>query len=640
MPARFPPPLVADIVAKSEEDGESETEHREGGHGQTGEEPWQVPIEQHDKDGDRADGEKLARNRPQDRPTQDEKQVDGIGMRPDDHRPAMPPPYYLDHFAQVLAAVTTRYGCLLTEVETTHIARIEALSLAGRMLYARLVNRRGPYFRIDKLAYPEIPSLAEAVTELRAAGFLRVCDPALEQDGLLGCFTMAELGQGLPPDARRRSGRRADLLAWLASWEARIPWLADLLEDHPVICLAAADPWPFLRFLFFGDLRDNLSDFVVRELGYVVPETIAPEQLAPLFPTRAAAVDAYRMARLYEAFRATRDRQPATETLAWWREQDVCRDALHAGQPVFDRLVERLGRRLEREGEAVAACALYRSSPHAPARERLARLLLKQGERAEAGQLLREMAAAPTTPQEGYAAAELLRRAAGGSGRSAARRLQKNGRVTPIGASVGRVEQTTLQHYAGLGWQGIHSENWLWNAAFGLLLWDIIYDPASGAFHSPLQIAPADLYERAFYERRRKAIEDRLLILTDREQSRRILAARWRDKVGIANPFLAWTEDLPAILDLFLNHIDPHGLTAVLRRMAQDLRHHTRGFPDLFLWRDGEHVFIEVKSENDQISAEQYQWLTVFAEVGIPVHLDNVLRPEQAQQIKDGQPPA
>jgi hypothetical protein len=401
-----------------------------------------------------------------------------------------------------------------------------------------------------------------------------------------------------------------------------------------VICLAAADPWPFLRFLFFGDLRDNLSDFVVRELGYVVPETIASEQLTPLFATRAAAVDAYRMARLYEAFRAIRDRQPAAETLAWWQEQSVHRDALSAGRPVFDRLVDRLGRRLEREGAAAAACALYRTSLHAPARERLARLLLKQGERAEAARLLQDMAAAPTTPQEGYAAAELLRRAAGGSGRSVARQLQKDGRLTLIDATADSVEQATLLHYASLGWQGIHSENWLWNAAFGLLLWDIIYDPASGAFHSPLQIAPADLYDRAFYARRRQAIEDRLVTLSDREQSRRIAAARLQDKAGIANPFLAWTEDLPAILDLFLNRINPSGLTAVLRRMAQDLRHHTRGFPDLFLWRDADHVFVEVKSENDQLSAEQYQWLTFFAAAGIPVHLDNVRRHGRGRPIK------
>lgn len=553
-------------------------------------------------------------------------------MRTDDHYPAMPPPYYLDHFAQVLAAVTERYGFLLSEPETVHIARIKALSAAGQMLYARLANRRGPYFRADKLTYPEIPSLAEALAELGAAGFMRTCDPAQENGRVLACFTMAELRQHLPQGTVPRGGRRADLLASLANWDARTPWLASLLHDHPVICLADTDPWPFLRFLFFGDLRDNLSEFVVRELGHIVPETIAPEQLTPLFANRAAAMDAYRMACLYQDFRTIRDRQPSAETFAWWRAQDVQRAALTAGQPIFDRLVDRLGRRLEREGETIAACVLYRTSPHAPARERLARLLLKQGGRAEADQLLREMAAAPTTPQEGYVAVELLRRAAGASGRSLARQLQKGGRITPIGAAAGSVEQATLLHYAGLGWLGIHSENWLWNAAFGLLLWDIIYDPASGAFHSPLQIAPADLYDRTFYARRREAIEDRLVTLADREQSRRMMAARFQDKAGTANPFLAWSQDLPSTLDLFLRHIDPSGLTAVLRRMAQDLRHHTRGFPDLFLWRDADHVFVEVKSENDQLSAEQYQWLKFFAEVGIPVHLDNVRRHEKGRQ--------
>lgn len=586
-------------------------------------------MQQHDENGDAADGDKFAWDRSQDRSAQDEEQTEGIGMRPDDHAPATPPPYYLDHFAQVLAAVTARYGFLLTAPERDHIAGIATLTVPGRMLYARLVNRRGPYFRTDKLAYPEIASLAEAVAELAARRFVLCCDAAREEaDGLLGCFTVPELRRRLPKGAVPHGGRRADLLAGLASWQSRTPWLAALLQEHPVIRLPASDPWPFLRFLFFGDLRDNLADFVVRDLGYVVPETIAPEHLTPLFPTRAAAADAYRLARLYETFRSIRDRQPASGTLAWWQDQAVRRDALEAGHAVFDRLVDRLGRRLEREGAAAAACALYRTSPQAPSRERLARLLLKQGARAEAVALLQAMAAAPTTTQEGYAAAELLRRAAGGAKGSAARLLQKGGRATLLaGAQASRtVEQATLLHYVGLGWQGVHSENWLWNAAFGLLLWDIIYDPASGAFHSPLQVAPADLYDRSFYARRRAAIEDRLLALADPGQSRRIAETHLGKKAGIANPFLVWTDDLPAILATFLDRIDSTALAAVLRRMAQDLRHHTRGFPDLFLWRDSDYAFVEVKSENDQLSAEQYEWLTFFRRAGIPVHLDNVQR--------------
>jgi hypothetical protein len=68
------------------------------------------------------------------------------------------------------------------------------------------------------------------------------------------------------------------------------------------------------------------------------------------------------------------------------------------------------------------------------------------------------------------------------------------------------------------------------------------------------------------------------------------------------------------------------GLGAVLRRFAQDIKRRSRGFPDLFLWTSTEYRFVEVKSENDQLSAAQYQWLRFLDEAGIAVSLDRVQR--------------
>ncbi|GAB0116689.1 VRR-NUC domain-containing protein [Acidisoma sp. 7E03] len=541
---------------------------------------------------------------------------------------AMPPPYYLDHFTQVLAGVTERYGFLLDETEQTHMRRVTQLERPARQLYARLVNRRGPFFRLDKLVYSEIPSVAEAVGSLQAEGLVLAC--GAEEEEALACFTLSELQARLPRGVAPQGLRRADLLGHLAAWPDHPPWRAELLRDHPVIRLHPEDPWPFLRFLFFGALRDNLSDLVVKELGYVVPEAIATAQLAPIFPNRRAALDAYRMACLYERFRNLRDMQPAEDTLLWWQAQGVQREALTAGQLILDRLVERLGRRLERAGAVCEAIALYRTSPQAPARERLARLLIKQGATEEAQALLSRMTADPTSPHEAYVASELLRRMAGHAGRSPARARQKDGRVTRLTTTDGSVEQATLSHYARTGWSGIHSENWLWNALFGSVLWDIIYDPSMGTFHSPLQVAPADLYDRGFYARRQEAIEARLIAIADRRHSRRLVAQRLDEKAGIANPFLSWSAELGDVLDLALARLEPAALAAVLRRMAQDYRHHSRGFPDLLLWRDEEYSFVEVKSENDQLSPEQYHWLAFFDANGIPVRLENVRRAAQA----------
>lgn len=537
--------------------------------------------------------------------------------------------YYLDHFRQVLEAVRQRYGFLLDPAEHAHIGRIETLRPPAQMLYARLVNRRGPCFRLDRLSYPEIPELETAVADLMAQGLLVPCEASLAaafRPRLYGCFTLAELRASLADHQPPRPARKGDLLAWLEAWDGGADWRAALLSRHPVMRLPEHDPWPFLRFLFFGELRDNLSDFVIRELGHVVTEIVEPQKLRAQFETRQAAVDAYRMVCLYAEFRTLRDAQPAIETWQWWQAQAIDRTALAAGVTTFDRLVDRLGRRLERAGAIAEAIGLYATSPAAPARERRARLLLKDGRRDEAIGLLQAMAADGTDGEEAYVARQLLARLAKTSRRSEARQYQQSSPHIMLEEAGLTVETATLGHYRRAGWNGVHSENWLWNAIFGLLLWDIIYDADVGAFHSPLQFAPADLHDPGFYERRKARIEDRLALLDDPVRSFGVMAKHHTEKHGIANPFVSWHGDLLELIRIAIDRLPASGLGAVLRRFAQDIKRRSRGFPDLFLWTATEYRFVEVKSENDQLSATQYQWLRFLDAAGIAVSLDRVRR--------------
>ena len=537
--------------------------------------------------------------------------------------------YYLDHFRQVLEAVRQRYGFLLDPAEHAHISRIETLRPPAQMLYARLVNRKGPCFRRDRLSYPEIPALDTAVADLMAQDLLVPCESSLSaafSPRLYGCFTLVELRASLAGHRRPGPARKADLLVWLQTWEGGAEWLAGLLSRNPVLRLPERDPWPFLRFLFFGELRDNLSDFVTRELGHFVTEIVEPHKLRAQFETRQAALDAYRMARLYEEFRALRDAQPIMETWHWWHAQAIDRSALAAGVTTFDRLVDRLGRRLERAGAIAEALSVYATSPAPPARERRARLLLKEGQRDEAIGLLQTMAADGADGEEAYVARQLLARLAKTSRRSEARQYQQNSPRIMLEEAGLTVETATLGHYRQAGWNGVHSENWLWNAIFGLLLWDIIYDPDVGAFHSPLQFAPADLHAPEFYERRKARIEGRLALLDDPAGSFAVMAKHHDEKRGIANPFVSWHGDLLALIRIVIDRLPATGLSAVLRRFAQDTKRRSRGFPDLFLWTDTDYRFVEVKSENDQLSAAQYQWLRFLDASGIAVSLDRVQR--------------
>jgi hypothetical protein len=537
--------------------------------------------------------------------------------------------YYLDHFTQVIEGVRARYGFLLTASESTHLATLEALTRPALMLYARLVNRRGPCFRVARLDYPEIDRLDVALGELLACRLLESCDGELDPAALnqaLDRFTLAELSDALRGQPIPKGMRKAEMLSWIAGWDGRVAWITEHLACEAMVRIPRNDPWPFLRFLFFGELRDNLSDFVTRALGYVVTESFEAAHLAAHFTSRGEAEDAYRMAALYVEFRDVRAASSAQRTLAWWLDQAVDRAGLLAGQAWFDRVVDRLGRLLERENLGVEALELYKTSPVAPARERRARLLLKSGRRGEAIILLQAMRDQPCHAEEAYAARQLLGRLERKSRCSEARSAEMASGRLILDDENGQAEAAVLAHYRGAGWHGLHSENWLWNAAFGLLLWDIIYDPAYGVFHSPLQLAPSDLHQPEFYGRRQQAIEARLIMLQDPDAALAVIRRSFEIKRGLANPFVSWHDDLPQFMDVLVRRLPPEGLAAALRHLARNVRRHGRGLPDLFLWTDSDYRFIEVKAENDHLAPHQYDWLQVFIKAGLQVEVQRVLR--------------
>lgn len=526
--------------------------------------------------------------------------------------------YFVAHFFQVLDAVEKQYGTLLADHEKTYLDTIRKLPPAALELYIRLANRKGPYFRSGKLKYELAEPLDRVLQTLAERQLVCFCTDAslpYESRELWKCYTLQDLRQifGLKSHQSRQ-----ECLAWLEAHDSPGQCHARLLAYDPIICLPPHDPWPFLKYLFFGDLTENLSGFVVQEIGYIVTEAVPETTFCAQFSSRAEALQCYEMALRYADYRLLRETLSAAELHEWWKHCRVSRQALPARAiATHDRLIERLGYRLEREKEWERAKELYQPCPAPPCRERLVKLLIKEGKKEEALALCEQMLAAPSTSEEAYAAQQLTARINKTRKQSHAAHLLRSSETVTISFAGSNVEENVLRHYEQKGWQGVHSENWLWSNLFGLLLWDIIYDPQYGAFHHPLQIAPADLYQTGFYPRRAKAIAERLPILKKRNDCLKLLTRVFEEKSQITNPFVYGHADTLSWLEKALHYLPPDALAAVIVRMAQDVKHHGKGFPDLFLWNGDEYQFIEVKSENDQLSPHQYQWLHFFTLQGI-----------------------
>lgn len=56
----------------------------------------------------------------------------------------------------------------------------------------------------------------------------------------------------------------------------------------------------------------------------------------------------------------------------------------------------------------------------------------------------------------------------------------------------------------------MHTEGSIIACLFSLLFWDILFAPIPGAFETPYQTAPLDLWEDSFYFSREEAIRSRI----------------------------------------------------------------------------------------------------------------------------------
>jgi hypothetical protein len=537
----------------------------------------------------------------------------------------LPPRYYLDNFNSLLAFVEAKYGHLLLEQERDFIARFRALREEARCLFLRFANRKGQCFRIQKLSYPEIGALESALQELLEARFCQLLtDKQLaELPHVLAVFTRQELCRFwklLQPAKKGVSVlKKEELLEGLLAETDPTELLQAITASEPVILQRYLEELELLKFLFFGHLGGEMSEFVIRDLGLVQYESLALEKLVPKFSSRSEIEDKFWISRVYQQFRELRE-APQAEVLYSWYMQQARRGSLLGpeARPTFDRLSLKLARLLERQQQEAWALEVYRHTPQPPSRERQARLLQKLGEQQQALELCHQMERAPLNAEESIFSHDFCRRLERKKAvRSTTQHLKEASTVHIPQEYRYAVEKGVLRHFAGQGYEGMFSENYLFQSLFGLLYWDIIFDQDEPVYHSPLQRFPSDLYLPQFLDRRQEKLQERSQQLNSTKKLLKWVRTTYDSKWGIGNPLVGWHENTLPLLEAAAKKVPAAALHQVLLAMAQNLKEYGRGFPDLFLWSKKDYRFVEVKSPTDALSPQQLYWLRFFKEAGI-----------------------
>ena len=554
-----------------------------------------------------------------------------------------PPPdhYYADNLIAVMEGVRRQYGDILTAEESEFGEGVVAMPAQAQRLLARLISRKGPLVRVDSLNFREIDDTAAALTHLVARGFVCWC-PAAPVADLARLLTRAELAQcfedilaapaasplaattngacaGIrPADAQRRAdspptrskARKRDYLQWiersLTDTEVR-----QRIEPYcPWVALDTDKRLELYRLLFFGDRRRDLSTFVLRDLGLArYPEYELARQRR-LFADRAA-LDAY-VALLglgdhVDALGSTPRADDALPVLeALWQPH-----AHRLFERRRSRILNRLGRGLERTREFDAALACYARSSMAPARERRMRILKRLGDIDAVDRLRRRMRERPFCPQEADFAARFGTRR---------QRAWPDGTIVLDVPSIDRVEAAVaaiLTADEGHAW---HLENALPMGLFGLAYWDWVFAPVDGMFINAFQTAPIDLFWPDFLEARREKCPDPLE--ADDETLRAALLARCRAHRGVANRLVDWRAFDTDTLERLLDGLGMDTVRKLVAFASEDLDNARRGFPDLtVVYGPDRFEFVEVKGPNDRLRDDQYLWIDRLRAADLPVRV-------------------
>jgi hypothetical protein len=518
-----------------------------------------------------------------------------------------PPDYYAENLRQLITHVHAHYDDVLREEETGYGRSILACSDPAQRLYARLLSRRGPWIRVDKLRYREVPDIAAALGELEEAGLAIRSGPA-PGDALLGLLSAAERRELFPAidDAPK------------ALWIARC---VERYSDAQVRSrLAAAHPWVSVgdyptfwlhQLLFFGDTRQDLSAFVLQDLGLVRYEPYDVNPRHRQFADREQLDDHLRHLELGSLSHRLEE-QP---TLAWWLGETLWAEpGSRWSQRSRDRTANRLGRWHERRGEYDEALASFARSTSHPARERTARILDRLGDAEGVQAVLHAMRSEPRSAEEEDFAGRF-----GPNGRRKrhAHRLE----LLPDGKGA-RVEQLAVDVLTDGGGRGWHLENRFSLGLAGLAFWPVVFADVPGAFVNPFQQGPVDLFWPDFVEQRGTMLEVQLERLATPGGLAGVVMETWRSKFGVANRLVSWAHFDEDLLDAVLGHVPEGDLLRLAEFTLRNLHRLRKGFPDLLVIRaPGDYEFVEVKGPTDQLQPVQRVWLDALDALALPARV-------------------
>jgi hypothetical protein len=378
-----------------------------------------------------------------------------------------------------------------------------------------------------------------------------------------------------------------------------------------------------LRLLFFGNLHQDWTEFVLSDLGlfrYEQVEFSAPRAASVRARTSSTTCSCTPAANAFMRWNRAASTEVLQEVLREMPRHSFGNDWLDSRR---EKLLFRIGQQLEKDKdwEAPTPCMRNAASP-APARARCGcsrrtrnstRPMRCSASPNGAGKRGRAPAPAAHRPAPGAQAGPRQDEAARAT---PAARLDLN---LPVPGGEWRVEGVVLEHLQREDAPVFYVENTLANTLFGLLCWPACSRPSPAPSSTPSTAArrtcTAPTSSSAARANSRPAWRAWTTAATRRHP--RHLGRKGRHPVALRGLGLP----RPRHLELALRCIPAAHLKLWFQRILQDVKDNRTGFPDLIqFWPGrGRYEMIEVKGPGDRLQDNQLRWIDYCKEHGMPV---------------------
>ncbi|WP_455824736.1 VRR-NUC domain-containing protein [Pseudomonas graminis] len=544
--------------------------------------------------------------------------------------PLEDPLYYLHNFRQVLHWLGQRYADLLDPDEQHFIQQFDRLPQASQALLVRMVMRKGAHFRAGKLNYLEIGCPHAAAEPLLELGWVDA-QCLLAFDELFGLLQKGEILAAFKPWIDQPKGKKADWLEGLAaqftemrSFALWCPELADTLYSLTVMQLCDR-----LRLMFFGNLHQDWSEFVLADLGIYTYEKVEFGAESRGLRTRD---DVQGFLFLHQCQQAFDSGEALEDVLAHVATLSTDNPWLEKRRA---KLLFQIGQYCERSAELDLAQQIYRACAYPGARARLIRVLERQEDYAQAMALAAAAQQAPESPAEQQHLLRVvprLRRKLGEPAlpKTKPREVTRLDLALRLPEPLMSVEYCVQAHLSEPDAPVHYVENGLINSLFGLLCWEAIFAPLPGSFFHPFQRGPADLHSEDFHQRRAPLFAACFEQLQD-ERYKTTIRQRYNEKWGIQSPFVFWNLLGEELLEQALQCLPADHLRYWFERLLLDIRANRTGMPDLIQFWPAQKTYrmIEVKGPGDRLQDNQLRWLEFCGEYQMPVTVCYVRWAEQ-----------